>query len=109
MIVGASVATALFLGGWLRPFAGVGWLNFLDFVPTLLMAGVGAYCIVRAPKQPGRVQQLFMLAVAGALFFVGFGLGFPPLFSRLETVFYRSSHRLFFFFLIDLVHLLLFM
>src|SRR6266571_5294118 len=65
MIVVASVATTLFLGGWLRPFASVRWLDFLDFVPPLLMIAVGAYCVLRVPKQPSRVQQWFMLAVAG--------------------------------------------
>jgi NADH-quinone oxidoreductase subunit H len=79
MIVVASVATTLFLGGWLRPFAGVHWLNFLDFVPALLMVAVGAYCVVRVPKQPTRVQQLFMLAVAGLCFVVGLVLLAPVL------------------------------
>jgi NADH-quinone oxidoreductase subunit H len=77
MIVVASVATTLFLGGWLRPFAGVPWLNFLDFVPPLLLIAIGAYCVVRVAKQPARVQQLFMLAVAGLCFVVALVLAAP--------------------------------
>ncbi len=34
MIVVSSVATTLFLGGWLRPFPNVAALNFLDIVPS---------------------------------------------------------------------------
>ena len=34
MIVVSSVATTLFLGGWLRPFPNVAALAFLDFVPA---------------------------------------------------------------------------
>jgi NADH-quinone oxidoreductase subunit H len=34
MIVVSSVATTLFLGGWLRPFPNVAALAFLDFVPS---------------------------------------------------------------------------
>ena len=34
IIVVASVATTLFLGGWLRPFPNVAALGFLDFVPS---------------------------------------------------------------------------
>ena len=79
MIVVASVATTLFLGGWLRPFAVVHWLNFLDFLPPLLMVGIGAYCVLRTPKQPTRVQQLFMLAVAGLCFAVALVLAAPVL------------------------------
>jgi NADH-quinone oxidoreductase subunit H len=77
MIVVASVATTLFLGGWLRPFASVRWLNFLDFAPPLLMIAVAAYCVFRTPQQPSRVQQLFMLAVAGLCVVVGLVLLAP--------------------------------
>src|SRR6266576_2075228 len=77
MIVVASVATTLFLGGWLRPFSGVSWLNFLDFAPPLLLIAIGAYCVLRVTKQPTRVQQLFMLAVAGLCFVVALVLAAP--------------------------------
>jgi NADH-quinone oxidoreductase subunit H len=77
MIVVASVATTLFLGGWLRPFSGVPWLNFLDFVPPLLLMAIGAYCVLRVPKQPTRVQQLFMLAVAGLCFVIALVFAAP--------------------------------
>ena len=79
MIVVASVATTLFLGGWLRPFPRTNWLNFLDFLPPLLMVAIGVYCLRRAPKQPARVQQLFMLAVAGLCFAVALVLAAPVL------------------------------
>jgi len=85
MIVVASVATTLFLGGWLRPFPRTTWLNFLDFLAPLAMIGVGVYCLVRTPKQPSRVQQIFMLAVAGLCFVVALVLVVPlvvPLFNR---------------------------
>src|SRR5271167_3014029 len=64
MIVVGSVATTLFLGGWLRPFPNVRWLNWLDILPALFIAAVGVYCIRRAGKQPVRVQIWFMWAVA---------------------------------------------
>ena len=34
MIVISSVATTLFLGGWLRPFPHVAWLSLLDVIPS---------------------------------------------------------------------------
>jgi NADH-quinone oxidoreductase subunit H len=79
MIVVASVATTLFLGGWLRPFANIAWLNFLDFIPPLMMVAIGVYCVMRTPKQPTRVQQIFMLAVAGLCFAVALVLAAPVL------------------------------
>ena len=70
MIVVASVATTLFLGGWLRPFPNVHWLNWLDFLPVLLITAVGAYCLYRAGKQPVKIQTGFMWAVALGCFAV---------------------------------------
>jgi NADH-quinone oxidoreductase subunit H len=63
MIVVASIATTLFLGGWLRPFAGTSLFNFLDYLPAVMMVLIGGYCFSRAPKQPVAVQKMFMAAV----------------------------------------------
>src|SRR5271169_4821790 len=68
MIVVGAVATTLFLGGWLRPFPNVRWLNWLDILPALFTAAIGGYCVYRAGKQPVRVQTWFMWAVACACF-----------------------------------------
>jgi NADH-quinone oxidoreductase subunit H len=84
MIVVASVATTLFLGGWLRPFPRTHWLDVIDFLPPLLMVAIGVYCVVRAPKQPVRVQQLFMLAVAGLCFVVALVLLAPVVAPKLN-------------------------
>jgi len=70
MVVVASIATTLFLGGWLRPFAGTPALNFLDFVPSALMLGVAGYCFYRAPKQPVQVQKMVLGAVGGLIILV---------------------------------------
>src|SRR5258706_12074970 len=43
MVVVASIATTLFLGGWLRPFAGTPAFDFLDFVRSVRVLGVAAY------------------------------------------------------------------
>jgi len=66
MIVVGSIATTLFLGGWLRPFVNVHALDFLDFFPALLMLLTAAFCFWRAPRQPVKVQKMF-LAVVGLL------------------------------------------
>jgi NADH-quinone oxidoreductase subunit H len=63
MVVVSAIATTLFLGGWLRPFSGTPFFNFLDFFPPLLMLGIAGYCFYRAPIQPVQVQKLFLAAV----------------------------------------------
>ena len=85
MIVVASVATTLFLGGWLRPFPSVHWLNWIDFLPALLIAAVGGYCIYRAGKQPAKIQVWFMWAVALGCFAVALIYVLPWVFAPVRT------------------------
>ncbi len=67
MIVISSVATTLFLGGWLRPFPGVAALGFLDLVPAwiwfLLKTFVFLYVFlwIRATLPRYRYDQLMRL------------------------------------------------
>jgi NADH-quinone oxidoreductase subunit H len=67
MIVVSTVATTLFLGGWLRPFPNVAVLSFLDFVPAwiwfLLKTFVFLYVFlwVRATLPRYRYDQLMRL------------------------------------------------
>jgi len=79
MIVVSAIATTLFLGGWLRPFAGTSLFNFLDFFPPLSLLGVAVYCLYRAPKQPVAVQKMFMVGVSGLCAVVALILAAPLL------------------------------
>jgi NADH-quinone oxidoreductase subunit H len=71
MVVVASIATTLFLGGWLRPFPQTHThllgtpIELLDFLPTLLFLAAALYCFYLAPRQPVHVQKLVMGAVGG--------------------------------------------
>jgi NADH-quinone oxidoreductase subunit H len=78
MVVVASIATTLFLGGWLRPFAGSRAFDFLDYLPSLLMLGVAGYCFYRAPKQPVKIQRMLLGAI-GASFILVAGILAAPL------------------------------
>ena len=86
MIVVGSVATTLFLGGWLRPFPNVQWLNWLDFLPGLVTALIGVYSLYRAGKQPVKVQTGFMWAVAIACFAVALIFAVPWFIGPLKFV-----------------------
>jgi NADH-quinone oxidoreductase subunit H len=67
MIVISSVATTLFLGGWLRPFPNVAFLGFLDIVPswawflTKSFAFLYFFIWVRATLPRYRYDQLMRL------------------------------------------------
>jgi NADH-quinone oxidoreductase subunit H len=93
MIVVGSIATTLFLGGWLRPFPNwkggprfqpmvdVGW----NLVPAVFLALIGVYCIYRAGKQPVPVQTWFMWAVALACFAVASIYAVPAFFIAMHA------------------------
>ncbi len=84
MIVVASVATTLFLGGWLRPFPNVHWLAWLDFLPAVIIALLGVYSMYRAGKQPVKVQVWFMWAVALCCFALAVIYAAPLVFASLR-------------------------
>jgi NADH-quinone oxidoreductase subunit H len=86
MIVVGSVATTLFLGGWLRPFPNVHWLDWLDFLPPLIIAAVSIYCVYRAGKQPAEIQIWFMWAVALSCFAVAVIFAVPLFVSSLKFI-----------------------
>ena len=85
MIVVGSVAATLFLGGWLRPFPNVHWLNWLDWLPALFTVVVGVYCVLRAGKQPVAIQTWFMWAVAFGCFAAAILLAAPMFITRLSA------------------------
>jgi len=80
MVVVASIATTLFLGGWLRPFAryqdhlfGTS-IELLDLLPTLLFLGAGVYCFWLAPRQPVQIQKIVMALVGGLCVALALGM-----------------------------------
>jgi NADH-quinone oxidoreductase subunit H len=87
MIVVAGIATTLFLGGWLRPFAGYHdhfpgtSIELLDILPTLLFLAAAAFCVRLVPCQPVKIQKHFMAGVAALCVFLAavmFGALFAP-------------------------------
>ena len=67
IIVVSSVATTLFLGGWLRPFPSWEWLSFLDIIPSWMwfllksFAFLYVFIWVRATFPRYRYDQLMRL------------------------------------------------
>jgi len=77
MIVVASLATILFLGGWSRPFANTRVFDFMDYAPPVLLGGFGLYCLYRLLKQPAAWQKLVMLIFGGILLLLAAAVALP--------------------------------
>ncbi len=96
MIAVSSVATTLWLGGWLRPFPH--WLSAPIFdtifalfpgLTFLVLAGLTFFNVRRMPKHPSFKLQTLGLAAFGALLgVVGLILFIPPVASRVMDVYW---------------------
>ena len=81
MIVVAGIATTLFLGGWLRPLAGVHWhvpatnIELMDLIPALAFLVVALYCFRLAPRQPVPIQKLVMVLAGGLMLLLAAVMG----------------------------------
>ncbi|MCU1292893.1 MAG: respiratory-chain dehydrogenase, subunit 1 [Bryobacterales bacterium] len=73
ILVVCAVAVTLFLGGWLRPFASIGFLQFpLDaLVPFFTFASIAGYCVYRARFMYYRYELSMLLASAAGLLLAG--------------------------------------
>ncbi len=76
VFVVASVAVALFWGGWLRPFPSVGWLAVPLNVafPVVLFVGSGSMTLTLVKKLKDTLQQKVLVVCALSL--VGIGAAF---------------------------------
>jgi NADH-quinone oxidoreductase subunit H len=66
LLVVASVAVTLFLGGWLRPFPNVAWLEYpLNYgVPALIFAGSAIATFPMVRRLRSDIQKVTLVAVA---------------------------------------------
>jgi NADH-quinone oxidoreductase subunit H len=87
LLIGAGLATTVFLGGWLRPFAnyrdhfGGTTVELLDALPPLATAATAVYCLWLASfEQDNGRKQLMKIAsgICAGLFAILTGVLFAP-------------------------------
>lgn len=73
VLVVSSVAVTLFLGGWLRPFPNVKWLEYpLNYgFPAAVLIGSGIASLPLVKRLKSNVQQIILVAVAALLVIAG--------------------------------------
>jgi NADH-quinone oxidoreductase subunit H len=89
IFVVSGVAVTIFLGGWLRPFPSVGWLQPLDYiVPVALFIGSGLACLKLVKKLVDPIQQKVLLATIALLVLVGVVFAVPMVNNALIGIFW---------------------
>lgn len=81
MVLVSSIAVTLFLGGWLRPFAAVHALEFLNFTPVVVLAAAAVWCLRKGFGLPASIewrwQKLMLLLLGGGAAVVALALLIP--------------------------------
>ena len=69
MVVVSAVAATIFLGGWLRPFPNVAWLEgpLRVWLPVAGLSVSGAWCFVLLPRLRNRLQMPLLAGIGGLL------------------------------------------
>ena len=96
MIAVSSIAVALWLGGWMRPFPnllhGEAWDLAFSLFPALTFFGLAAltfHSTMRMPKHSYFRLQTIGLAAFGCVFgLIGLVLLLPPVFTRIQDVYW---------------------
>ncbi len=86
----ACVAVTLFLGGWLRPFANIAWLEIpIGYgVPVLLFTGIGVASLLMARRLRSRPQQIGLAGLGAMTTGFGLALAVPPVNALIAPLFW---------------------
>ena len=96
MVTVSSIATILFLGGWLPPLPG----EFVSFVPTVTFLGLsGALLYIAFVEDERLVEKIVLPVLAAVSAAVGLAFLIPEFRGPAEGVFWFVAKVLFFLFL----------
>jgi NADH-quinone oxidoreductase subunit H len=96
MFAVSSIATTLWLGGWMRPFpnllSGSGWDLVFSLLPGftfLALAAIAFVGVIRMPKHPYfRIQTMGLAGFAAVLGLIGIILFVPPVRDRIQDIYW---------------------
>jgi NADH-quinone oxidoreductase subunit H len=88
MVLVSAIAVTLFWGGWLRPFASVRALDFLNYTPVaVLLLAAGAIVLgIRKNRVPG--EKGFLMAVAGLCVLLALVVAIPGVNAWIQGIFW---------------------
>jgi NADH-quinone oxidoreductase subunit H len=88
MVLVSCIAVTLFLGGWLRPFAGIASLDFLKFTPLLAFLGAAIFVLWLGLKSIVPLERYFFMALAAGCLVLLILVAYPPVLNAVQGIFW---------------------
>ena len=88
IVIVCSIATTLFLGGWLRPFPNVHALDFLNYFPVVALVGLGITCLLGLSREDGPIERMGMVALGGVFILAGLACLIPVVLAAVGGFFW---------------------
>jgi len=88
MVVVSCIAVTMFLGGWLRPFASLRALDFLNYAPVVAFLGAGAFILWLGLKSLVPLERYFFLALALACLVLAGLVAIPAVLNAIQGIFW---------------------
>jgi len=96
MVLVSCIAVTLFFGGWLRPFASVRWLDFLNYGPVAGLIGAGIFVLWLGWKARDTGERGFFKFLGVALIVLGVLVAYPPVLAAVQGIFWFTAKMLLF-------------
>jgi NADH-quinone oxidoreductase subunit H len=91
MIVVSCIAVTLFLGGWLRPFTSVKFLDFLNFMPPLALVGAAAFIFWLGRQSKVALERKIFIGLAVVLVLIAGLVAVPPVLAAIQGIFWFTA------------------
>ena len=88
MVVVSCIAVTLFLGGWLRPFANVRQLDFLNFAPVASLVAAAGFVLWLGLKATLPRERYFFVVLALLCALLAGVVVLPPVRNALQGIFW---------------------
>jgi NADH-quinone oxidoreductase subunit H len=88
MVVVSCIAVTLFLGGWLRPFANVRQLDFLNFAPVASLVAAAGFVLWLGLKATLPRERYFFVVLALLCALLAGVVALPPVLNALQGIFW---------------------
>jgi NADH-quinone oxidoreductase subunit H len=91
MVVVSCIAVTLFLGGWLRPFANVRFLDFLNYMPPMALVGAAAFVFWLGRQSKVALERTIFVGLSVLLVLVAGFVAIPPVLAAIQGIFWFTA------------------